>query len=66
MTVGFGLIGLIFLVTAFIYMFKPKLEYNKAKSALNFAMVIGSAGIATPLDSVHSDSFMVLVLHCFL
>ena len=52
MTVGFGLIGLIFLVTAIIYMFKPKLEYNKAKSALNFVMVIGSAGIATPLDSV--------------
>ncbi|MHA1502765.1 MAG: hypothetical protein ACTSSB_13025 [Candidatus Heimdallarchaeota archaeon] len=45
MTVGFGLIGLIFLVTAIIYIFKPKLEYNKAKSALNFVMVIGSAGI---------------------
>lgn len=52
MTVGFGVIGLIFLVTTIIYIFKPKLEYHKAKAGLNFVMIVGSAGIATPLDSI--------------
>jgi len=50
MSIGFGLCALIFLVIAIIYLFKPQLEYNYWKSFLNFVMVIGSAGIGTPLD----------------
>jgi len=48
--VGFGLCGLIALVVAIVYLFKPKLKYNYWKSLLNFLMLLGAVGVGIPKD----------------
>lgn len=50
MAIGFGICGLISLVVAIIYLFKPKLRFNYWKSLLNFFIFIGAVGVGIPKD----------------
>jgi len=49
-TIGFGICGLIALIVAIIYLFKPKLKYNFGKSLLNILICIGAIGVGIPKD----------------